>query len=150
GGPTFAYYETIGGGQGGRPGLAGMDGVHTGMTNTKNTPAEALEYAYPLRVTRYELREGTGGAGRWPGGMGIRRDVEVLCDAATVSLQTDRRGRGPWGLSGGAPGAPGRNLLLRDGTETELPDKVTLEARKHDIISVQTPGGGAWGKENAV
>ncbi|HWD72325.1 MAG TPA: hydantoinase B/oxoprolinase family protein [Actinomycetota bacterium] len=145
GGPTFAYYETIGGGQGGRPGLAGMDGVHTGMTNTKNTPAEALEYAYPLRVSRYELREGTGGAGRWPGGLGIRRDVEVLCDSATVSLQTDRRGRGPWGLSGGGPGAPGRNLLLRDGTETELPDKVTLEARKHDIISVQSPGGGAWG-----
>jgi N-methylhydantoinase B len=145
GGPTFAYYETIGGGQGGRPGLAGMDGVHTGMTNTKNTPAEALEYAYPLRVRRYELRAGTGGEGRWPGGMGIRRDVEVLCDSATVSLQTDRRRRGPWGLSGGGPGAPGRNLLLRDGTETELPDKVTLEARKHDIISVQTPGGGAWG-----
>jgi N-methylhydantoinase B len=145
GSPTFAYYETIGGGQGGRPGLAGMDGVHTGMTNTKNTPAEALEYAYPLRVRRYELREGTGGEGRWPGGKGIRRDVEVLCDSATVSLQTDRRRRGPWGLAGGGPGAPGRNLLLRDGTETELPDKVTLEARKHDIISVQTPGGGAWG-----
>jgi N-methylhydantoinase B len=76
--------------------------------------------------------------------------VEVLCDSATVSLQTDRRRRGPWGLSGGGPGAPGRNLLLRDGTETELPDKVTLEARKHDIISVQTPGGGAWGDSVSI
>ena len=146
GGPTFAYYETIGGGQGGRPrGPRGMDGVHTGMTNTKNTPAEALEYAHPLRVRRYELREGTGGAGRWRGGMGIRRDVEILCDSATVSLQTDRRSRGPWGLAGGGPGAPGRNLLIRDGSATELPDKVTLDARKGDVISVQTPGGGAWG-----
>ena len=145
GGPTFAYYETIGGGQGGRPGLAGMDGVHTHMTNTKNTPRRSPECAYPLRVRRYELREGTGGEGRWRGGMGIRRDVEILCDSATVSLQTDRRLRGPWGLSGGAPGAPGRNVAIRDGAETILPDKVTFELRKHDVISVQTPGGGAWG-----
>ena len=150
GGPSFAYYETIGGGQGGRPGLAGMDGVHTGMTNTKNTPAEALEYAYPLRVRRYELRDATGGEGRWRGGAGIRRDVEVLCDSATVSLQTERRTRAPWGLAGGGPGAPGRNVLLRDGTETNLPDKVTLEVRKHDIISVQTPGGGGWGRSVSV
>ena len=146
GGPTFAYYETIGGGQGARPGLDGMDGVHTGMTNTKNTPAEAIEYAYPLRVRRYELRDGTGGEGRWRGGAGIRRDVEILCDSATVSLQTDRRTRGPWGLSGGAPGAPGRNVVIRAGAEEVLPDKVTMELRKHDIVSVQTPGGGAWGE----
>jgi N-methylhydantoinase B len=145
GGPSFAYYETIGGGQGARPGRDGMDGVHTGMTNTKNTPGEALEYAYPLRVVRHELRDGTGGPGRWRGGMGIRRDVEILCDSATVSLQTERRLRGPWGLAGGGSGAPGRNLLIRDGSETELPDKVTLEARTGDVISVQTPGGGGWG-----
>jgi len=146
GSDAFTYYETIGGGQGGRPrGPRGMDGVHTGMTNTKNTPAEALEYAHPLRVRRYELREGTGGAGRWRGGMGIRRDVEILCDSATVSLQTDRRSRGPWGLAGGGPGAPGRNLLIRDGSETQLPDKVTVDVRRGDVISVQTPGGGGWG-----
>src|SRR5260370_32015795 len=106
----------MGGGRGGARGPAGMGGAPPGMTNKKNTPAEALEYAYPLRVSRYELREGTGGAGRWPGGLGILRDVEVLYDSATVSLQTDRRGRGPWGLSSGGPGAPRRNLLLRDGT----------------------------------
>ena len=146
GGPAFAYYETTGGGQGARPGRDGMSGVHTGMTNTRNTPAEALEYAYPLRVRRAELRDGTGGEGRWRGGMGIRRDVEILAEHATVSLQTDRRSAGPWGLSGGGPGAPGRNVLIRDGAETLLADKVTLEVRKGDIISVQTPGGGAWGR----
>jgi N-methylhydantoinase B len=146
GGVPFAYYETTGGGQGARRGHAGMSGVHTAMTNTKNTPAEALEYAYPLRVRRLELRDGSGGAGRWPGGAGIRRDIEILAEAATVSLQTDRRSRGPWGLAGGAPGAPGRNLLIRDGTATELPDKVTLEVRKGDIISLETPGGGGWGE----
>ena len=145
---SFAYYETTGGGQGARPaprGRHGMDGVHTGMTNTQNTPAEALEYAFPLRVRRCELRDGTGGDGTWRGGMGIRRDVEILSATATVSLQTDRRTRGPWGLAGGSPGAPGRNLLIRDGREAELPDKCTFEARRSDIVSVQTPGGGGWG-----
>ncbi|HLI56174.1 MAG TPA: hydantoinase B/oxoprolinase family protein, partial [Actinomycetota bacterium] len=145
GGPAFAYYETTGGGQGARPGRDGMSGVHTGMTNTKNTPAEALEYAYPLRVRRLELRRGSGGGGRWRGGDGIIREVEVLADAATVSLQTDRRSRGPWGLGGGSAGAPGRNCLIRDGVATELPDKVTLEARKGDIIRLETPGGGGLG-----
>ena len=146
---TFAYYETTGGGQGARPGPrggAGMDGVHTGMTNTRNTPAEALEYAFPLRVRRCELREATGGAGTWPGGMGIRRDIEILAEEATVSLQTDRRSRGPWGLAGGSPGAPGCNLLLREGAERQRPDKATVAVRRGDIISVHTPGGGGWGR----
>ena len=110
--PAFAYYETTGGGQGAGLGRDGMSGVHTAMTNTKNTPAEALEYAYPLRVRRLELRRGSGGGGRWRGGDGIVREVEVLADSATVSLQTDRRSRGPWGLAGGSPGAAGRNLLI--------------------------------------
>jgi N-methylhydantoinase B len=145
GGPAFAYYETTGGGQGARPGRDGMSGVHTAMTNTRNTPAEALEYAYPLRVRRCELRDGTGGEGRWRGGLGIRRDVEILSDSATVSLQTDRRSRGPWGLAGGGPGTPGRNTLIRDGVSVPLADKVTLEARAGDVISVETPGGGGWG-----
>lgn len=145
GNETFAYYETIGGGQGARPGRAGMSGVHTGMTNTKNTPAEAIEYAYPLRILRSELRDGTGGAGRFFGGMGIRRDVEILADRATVSLQTERRRSRPWGLSNGRPGAPGENALVRSGTEEPLPDKCTLEVRRGDVISVRTPGGGGWG-----
>lgn len=145
GGAAFAYYETIGGGQGARPGRDGMHGVQTGMTNTKNTPAEALEYAYPLRVLRYELRDGSGGEGRFRGGMGIRRDVEVLCEEATVSLQTERRLYRPWGLAGGGPGMPGENALLRAGEEALLPDKCTLEVRRGDVVSVRTPGGGGWG-----
>jgi N-methylhydantoinase B len=145
GSPTFAYYETIAGGQGARPGRDGMSGVHIGMTNTKNTPAEAMEYAYPLRVQRFELREGTGGQGAFHGGLGVRRDIEILCDDATVSLQTERRDHAPWGLAGGGPGAKGRNLLIRDGEETPLADKCTFDARKGDVVSVQTPGGGGWG-----
>jgi N-methylhydantoinase B len=145
GAPAFTYYETIAGGQGARPDRDGMDGVHTAMTNTRNTPAEALEYAYPLRVLRYELRDDTGGSGRFTGGLGIRRDIEVLCDGATLSLQTDRRRHRPWGLSGGDPGAPGRNTLVRDGTVCELPDKATLDLRPGDVVSVETPGGGGWG-----
>jgi N-methylhydantoinase B len=146
GGPAFAYYETIGGGQGARPAKDGMDGVHTGMTNTKNTPAEAIEYAYPLRVIGYELAEGTGGAGRHRGGMGIRRAVEILAEEATLSLQTERRRSRPWGLAGGAPGGPGRNLLVRDGETTELPDKCTVPLRRGDVVIVETPGGGGWGR----
>jgi N-methylhydantoinase B len=144
-GADFTYYETIAGGQGARPRRDGMDGVHTGMTNTKNTPAEAIEYAYPLRVLRYELRDGSGGDGRFRGGMGVRRDIEVLCEAATLSLQTDRRYHAPWGLSRGEPGERGLNTLTRDGVEVPLRDKCTLDVRKGDIVSVQTPGGGGWG-----
>ena len=144
-GADFTYYETIAGGQGARPRRDGMDGVHTGMTNTKNTPAEALEYAYPLRVLRYELRNGSGGDGRFRGGMGVRRDIEVLCETATLSLQTDRRYHPPWGLSRGDPGATGVNAIIRGGVEVPLRDKCTVDVRKGDIISVQTPGGGGWG-----
>jgi len=146
GNDDFAYYETIGGGGGARPDRAGMSGVHTGMTNTKNTPAEAIEYAYPLRVRLYELREGSGGSGEHRGGEGIRRDVEVLAERATVSLQTERRRSAPWGLSGGEPGARGRNRLARaDGSEEELPDKCTVEVARGDVIVIETPGGGGWG-----
>lgn len=145
GNDDFAYYETIGGGGGARPDRDGMSGVHTGMTNTKNTPAEAIEHAYPLRVLRYELRDGSGGEGRHRGGMGIRRDVEILAERATVSLQTERRASRPWGLAGGGPGAPGENALIREGAETPLPDKGTIEVRRGDVISVRTPGGGGWG-----
>jgi N-methylhydantoinase B len=147
GGEDFAYYETIGGGQGARPGADGMDGVHTGMTNTKNTPAEAIEYAYPLRILRSELLDGTGGAGRNRGGLGIRRDVEIVAERAVVSLQTERRRSRPWGLEGGEPGAAGRNLLLRDGAWTQLPDKCTFDAVRGDVVSIRTPGGGGFGSQ---
>jgi N-methylhydantoinase B/oxoprolinase/acetone carboxylase alpha subunit len=147
GGDGWVYYETVGGGQGGRPGRAGMSGVHTGMTNSKNTPVEALERAYPVRVLRYRLRRGSGGAGLAPGGEGIERDLEVL-ERATLSLITDRRRSRPWGLDGGEPGATGENWLLPGGDEAaarRLPDKVTLALRPGDVIRVLTPGGGGWG-----
>jgi N-methylhydantoinase B/oxoprolinase/acetone carboxylase alpha subunit len=147
GGATWVYYETVAGGQGGRPGRAGMSGVQTGMTNTQNTPVEALERAYGMRVRRYRLRRGSGGAGRWPGGEGVERDLEMLEDA-TVSLLTERRRSRPWGLAGGGPGAPGENWLLpgRDESRAErLPDKCTLRLQAGDVIRILTPGGGGWG-----
>lgn len=145
GGKDFAYYETIGGGQGARPFADGMSGVHTHMTNTGNTPAEAIEYAYPLRVLRYELRDSSGGDGLFRGGRGIRRDVQLLADEAVVSLQTERRRSAPWGLAGGGPGALGANVLISGDEETELPDKCTIVIGRGDVVSVRTPGGGGWG-----
>ena len=152
GGDGWVYYETIGGGQGGRPGRAGMSGVHTGMTNTRNTPCEALERAYPLRVRRYRLRRGSGGAGQYPGGEGIERDVEMLEDV-TVSLITERRVSQPWGLWGGEPGAVGENWLLPQGDEFQaerLPDKCTIQMRTGDVLRMLTPGGGGWGRPAGV
>ncbi len=143
----WVYYETIGGGQGGRPGRAGMSGVHTAMTNTRDTPTEALERAHPLRVLRYRLRERSGGAGRWPGGDGIERVIQVL-EPATVSMITERRVSHPWGLAGGEPGATGENWLWPGGDESRrlpLADKVTVELAAGDAICLLTPGGGGWG-----
>ncbi len=160
GGRPWVYYETVAGGQGGRPpaprsgtepGRAGMSGVHTAMTNTRNTPIEALERAFPLRVLRYRLRRGSGGAGSAPGGEGIERDVQVLADA-TVSFITERRVSQPWGLAGGGPGAVGENWLLPGGDEgraERLADKVTLELRAGDVVRILTPGGGGWGRPSS-
>jgi N-methylhydantoinase B len=147
GGDGWVYYETLAGGQGGRPGRAGMSGVHTAMTNTRNTPVEALERAFPMRVLRYRLRQGSGGAGRFAGGDGIERDVEMLEDA-TVSLVTERRASRPWGLDGGGPGATGENWLVPGGDESRaerLPDKCTVRLHAGDVLRVLTPGGGGWG-----
>jgi N-methylhydantoinase B/oxoprolinase/acetone carboxylase alpha subunit len=187
GGAGWVYYETVAGGQGGRPvpggtedragrrphpghpgqssiqvGMTntvkdvpqsfgvphpGQSGCHTGMTNTRNTPIEALERAFPLRVLRYRLRQGSGGAGFSPGGEGIERDVEVLVDC-TVSLITERRVSRPWGLWGGEPGAAGENWLLPGGDESRaerLPDKCTIRLQTGDVLRMLTPGGGGWG-----
>ena len=144
-GEPYTFYETIGGGMGARPDRDGLDGVHIHMTNTLNTPVEALELAYPLRVERYELREGSGGKGRYRGGMGIRRDIRVLGHRAVVSLLADRRARGPWGLEGGEPGAPGEDFLIIDGEEKRIPAKGTVEVPPDGIISIRTPGGGGYG-----
>jgi N-methylhydantoinase B len=145
GGDGFAYYETVAGGQGGAPGKPGESGIHTGMTNTKNTPIESLESHYPFRVTRYALRRGSGGAGAFPGGAGIERQIEFL-EPATVSLMGERRRLAPWGLNGGGDGACGEDWLLpRRGTRERLPAKATFEVRPGDRLLVLTPGGGGWG-----
>ena len=147
GGSGWVYYETVAGGQGARPGRDGMSGVHTAMTNTLNTPIEALERAYPMRVRRLRLRTGSGGPGRWRGGDGIERDLEVLEDV-TLSVITERRTSAPWGLAGGGPGAPGENWLLPggpDATAERLPDKLTRRLAAGDILRLRTPGGGGYG-----
>ena len=167
---AFAYYETLAGGAGASPLGPGLDAVHTHMTNTMNTPVEALEMAYPLRVLEYAVRLGSGGAGRHPGGDGLVRSVEFL-SAATVTLLTERRRRRPWGLASGSPGRPGRNTLLpahrqpieppepsvrpepveglrtvRDADQPiDLPSKVQLRVSAGDCLTIETPGGGGWG-----
>jgi N-methylhydantoinase B len=143
----FAYYETIAGGMGARPDRNGVSGVHTHMTNSLNTPAEALEYAYPLRVTRYALRRGSGGQGRFCGGDGIVREVELL-DDAEVTLLADRRTRGPYGLRGGQDGAAGSTRVIRrDGSQELLPGKTSVRLKKGDRVRVESPGGGGVGKQ---
>ena len=145
-GEPFAYYETVAGGMGARPGKVGASGVHTHMTNSLNTPAEALEYAYPLRVRQYSLRQASGGNGQFPGGDGIVREIEVLTDCE-VTLLADRRSRGPWGLSGGDDGAPGKTFITRqDGSIEPMPGKFSTRLHKGERIKIETPGGGGWGQ----
>ena len=147
-GKPFTYYETIAGGMGARPSKPGVSGIHTHMTNSLNTPAEALEYAYPLRVRSYSLRTGSGGRGKFNGGDGIVREIEVLWDC-DVTLLADRCKRGPWGLAGGADGAPGKALITRqDGHQEEMPGKFSTRLRKGERIRIETPGGGGWGRMN--
>jgi N-methylhydantoinase B len=145
-GEAFAYYETMAGGMGGGADGPGLSGVHVHMTNSLNTPIEALEHAYPLRVREYSIRRGTGGSGLHPGGEGLRRDLELLTDGE-VSLLTERRRTRPRGLAGGGAGEVGRTVLIRDGVERDLPSKGMLGGRRGDIISMRSPGGGGWGQE---
>jgi N-methylhydantoinase B/oxoprolinase/acetone carboxylase alpha subunit len=147
GGDGWVYYETIAGGQGGRPGRPGMAGVHTGMTNTLDTPVEAIERTYPMRVRRYALRSGSGGAGAFAGGDGVVKEYELL-DDATVSLITERRVSAPRGLAGGGDGAVGENWLLPGGDESRaqrIADKCTLHVHFGDVVRIVTPGGAGWG-----
>jgi N-methylhydantoinase B len=145
-GEPFAYYETIAGGMGARPSKAGVSGVHTHMTNSLNTPAEALEYAYPLRVRRYSLRSGSGGSGEHRGGEGILREIEVLTDC-DVTLLADRRTHGPWGLAGGGPGKPGKASVVRNGGGIEeMPGKFSTRLQAGERIRIESPGGGGWGR----
>jgi N-methylhydantoinase B len=140
----FAYYETVGGGAGAGPVGDGLSGVHVHMTNTLNTPVEALEYAYPCRVRRYALRAGSGGSGQHRGGDGLVREIEFLCPA-TVTILSERRRTAPYGLQGGRPGARGQNVLLSDGKERKLAGKAELRVARGDLLSLRTPGGGGWG-----
>ena len=145
-GEPFAYYETIAGATGGRPTKPGVSGVHTHMTNSLNTPVEALEYAYPFRVTEYSLRRGSGGKGMHKGGDGVVREIEVLTDAE-VTLLADRRRTAPYGLSGGDAGKCGRSIVIREnGAQEELPGKTSVRLRHGERVRIESPGGGGWGK----
>jgi N-methylhydantoinase B len=142
---TFTYYETIGGGQGACPSGPGPSAVHVAMSNALNTPVEALELAYPLRVRRYALRRGSGGAGSHRGGDGVVREIEAL-ESCRLSVLAERRGHSPDGVAGGEPGARGRTLL----NGAELPAKVTRGLEPGDVLVIETPGGGGYGRPAQV
>lgn len=145
-GKEFSYYETVAGGMGARPDQDGMSGVHTHMTNSLNTPAEALEYAYPLRVREYRLRRKSGGRGKHNGGDGVVREIETLVPAR-MSLLADRRKVGPYGLYGGESGQTGRDSIVSDAQSRSIPAKGSHELKTGDRVRIETPGGGGWGKE---
>ena len=141
----FSYYETIAGGAGAARRRPGPSGIHTHMTNTLNTPIEALEAYYPMRVTEYRIRRGSGGRGSAGGGDGLVRELECLVDS-NVSLLTERRKIAPWGLAGGGDGALGRNSLVSHGRQRPLAPKCNVDLKAGERIRVETPGGGGWGR----
>jgi N-methylhydantoinase B len=147
-GGLFVFYETIGGGHGGGPLGDGISGRHSHMTNTRNTPVEAIEYSLPVRIVEYALRERSGGQGQCRGGDGIRRVYQFL-SRATVTISSERRLRGPYGLQGGEAGKPGRNLLVQDGKETIIGSKTMVQVKPGDRLVIETPGGGGWGGRDA-
>jgi N-methylhydantoinase B len=140
----FSYYETVAGGMGARPTRDGMSAVHTHMTNSLNTPAEALEYAYPLRVREYKIRKASGGRGKQEGGDGVIREIETLVPAH-MSLLSDRRKHGPYGLSGGEDGQAGNAAIIRNGQAREISSKGSWELEAGDRVRIETPGGGGFG-----
>jgi len=149
-GQPWAYYETSGGGLGAGPEGPGLDAAHSHMTNTLNTPAEALELAYPLRIIENSVRPRSGGAGYHRGGHGLIRRTQFL-GPAQLTLITERRRQHPWGVRGGEPGRSGRNSLetvssTGKSVRRKLPGKVTINVEAGDIVRVETPGGGGWGK----
>jgi N-methylhydantoinase B len=141
----FAFYETIAGGTGGGQGHVGNNGAQSHMTNTLNTPIEVLEHIYPVRVHRYALRKKSGGRGKFPGGEGVIREIEMLADVQ-AGILSDRRKLSPYGLMGGSPGKPGKNEMIVQGRARPLPSKCAFRAPAGAIIRIETPGGGGWGK----
>jgi N-methylhydantoinase B len=146
---AFVYYETIAGGHGAGPKGDGLSGRQSHMTNTRNTPVEALEYALPVRILAYNLRENSGGQGHFHGGNGICRIYEFLAPA-TVTINSERRINTPYGLQDGESGQRGVNRLIRNGQETILSGKVTFQAQAGDQLIIETPGGGGWGVRNEL
>ncbi len=143
----FAYYETLAGGAGAGPTSDALSALHTHMTNTMNTPVEALELSYPFRVREYAIRRRSGGPGGNAGGDGLVREYEFL-SPAQVTIVGERRKRGAWGLRGGKDGKPGRDTLIEpDGTRRALPSKRSLSVRKGARLRIETPGGGGWGRQ---
>ncbi len=147
GGSPYTYYETIGGGMGARPHKSGLSGIHTHMTNTMNTPVEALERSFPLQVEKYALRRGSGGQGKFQGGEGIIRTYRFL-EEGKISLLMERRTLPPYGLAGGLNGKKGECLLVRGNKKKKLAGKINLTAKKGDRLVIKTPGGGGWGSVN--
>ena len=140
----YTYYETVAGGSGARPTSHGISGVHTHMTNSSNTPIEALEFAYPFRVHRYGYRKDSGGTGQFRGGDGLIREIEIL-GPAQITLLADRRVTAPYGLAGGEPGQRGRSVLTDEtGQEKTVPGKCSLTAKAGSRIRIESPGGGGW------
>ena len=142
---AFAYYETLGGGMGASAKGPGESGVHSHMTNTLNTPIEALEFAYPFMITEYAINKGTGGNGRFRGGDGLIREIRVLADTEAAVI-SERRKSTPYGLNHGKSGVSGRNILIRDGDATIMPAKFQVQMKAGDILRIETPGGGGWGR----
>lgn len=148
-GREFSYYETVAGGMGARANHDGMSAVHTHMTNSLNTPAEALEYAYPLRVREYSIRKGSGGKGKRRGGDGVVREIETLVPAR-MSLLADRRKQAPYGLRGGEEGSVGRDAIIRQGSSRQIESKGSWELQPGDRVRIETPGGGGFGLPSPI
>ncbi len=145
GNDEFTYYETIGGGSGASPKGNGESGIHVHMTNTMNTPIEALENSYPLRITSYRLRKNSGGRGKFDGGDGVVREIKIMQDSH-VSIQSERRKYPPKGSEGGCNGCIGKNFLISDERKNKLPGKISVSVKSGDLVRIETPGGGGWGR----
>jgi N-methylhydantoinase B len=143
----FAYYETIAGGMGGRLGKKGINAIQTHMTNTLNTPIEALERELPIIIKSYSIRQSSGGTGKYKGGNGIVREFKFLTNTE-VTIITERRLNAPYGINGGNPGTKGINFLITEKGKELLPPKKTFKVKPGNILRIETPGGGGWGKAN--